>query len=226
MRHTLLVAVLFATASIAAAPPARAGEARERLAAFTDGLRSLDAKFTQQVYDADKTLKETATGTLALNAPRQFRWSYEEPFPQLIVADGDNVWIWDEDLEQVTVKNQSLEEAQSPLTVLIDPAQLERDYAVTEPPAHDNLVWLDLAPKSDEAPFARAEIGFDPEADAAISLKRMVLTDTLGQRNELTFRQLQRNPALAPEHFRFTPPAGADVIGEPVRSAEVKPIAD
>lgn len=219
MKRILCLALL-------AASPAHAGEAEDRLRAFTDGLQSLEAKFTQQVFDANKRIKETSQGSLALSAPRQFRWKYDAPFPQLIVADGDNVWIYDEDLEQVTVKNQSTEEAQSPLTVLIDPAQLDREYKVAESGSRDNLVWLTLTPKSEEAPFTKAEIGFDAKAEANASLKRMVLTDALGQRNEVTFRQLSRNPRLDPALFSFTPPDGVDVIGEPVEHATVSPISD
>ena len=219
MKKLLCLALLFSGT-------AHAGEAEDRLRAFTDGLQSLEAKFTQQVFDADKRIKETSQGSLALSAPRLFRWKYDAPFPQLIVADGDNVWIYDEDLEQVTVKNQSTEEAQSPLTVLIDPAQLDREYTFAESGQRDNLVWLTLTPKSDEAPFTKAEIGFDAKADANASLKRMVLTDPLGQRNEVTFRQLTRNPPLDAKLFAFTPPAGVDVIGEPVENADVAPIRD
>ena len=219
MKKLLLIALTLSGA-------AHAGEAEDRLRAFTADLASLEAKFTQQVFDPNRRLTETSQGSLALSAPRQFRWKYDDPFPQLIVADGDNVWIYDEDLEQVTVKNQSTEEAQSPLTVLIDPAQLDREYTFVEAGSRDNLVWLTLTPKAEEAPFVKAEIGFDPKAEAAGSLKRMALTDSLGQRNEVTFRQLARNPKLDPALFAFTPPAGVDVIGEPVSHATVAPIRE
>ena len=210
---------LLAFAALVASATAHAGAARDRLESFTQGLESLRGTFVQKVHDAGGRITESSNGTVALRAPRLFRWKYEDPFPQLIVADGDNVWVHDEDLDQVTVKNQSLEESQSPLTVLIENAPLERDYAVSEPPESDGLAWLKLVPKAKDASFETCELGF---SDAGLA--RMVLTDSLGQRNELSFGNWERNPALPDDTFRFTPPPGADVIGEPVENADVYPI--
>ena len=201
---------------------AHAGPARDRLESFAKGLDALRGDFVQQVYDVEGRLDETSEGSLALQAPRRFRWSYEAPYPQLIVADGDNVWIHDQDLEQVTVKKQSLEEAQSPLTVLTDLAQLDRDYTVTESGEKDGLQWLTLVPKADEAPFREARLGFDADS----KLGRMVLEDTLGQRNEIAFAHWEANPTLDAATFRFVPPEGVDVVGEPVQPAAVEPLKD
>lgn len=201
---------------------AHAGPARDRLESFANGLESLRGDFVQQVYDVEGRLDETSEGSLALQAPRRFRWAYEAPYPQLIVADGDNVWIHDEDLEQVTVKKQSLEEAQSPLTVLTDLSQLERDYTVTESGEKDGLQWLTLVPKAEESSFRKAMLGFDGDA----RLGRMVLEDTLGQRNEIAFSHWETNPKLDASTFRFVPPDGVDVVGEPVQAAAVAPLKD
>ena len=210
---------LVVIAVLLASTPCFAGVARDRLETFTQGLESLRGTFVQRVHDAGGRVTESSRGTVALRAPRLFRWKYDDPFPQLIVADGDNVWVHDEDLEQVTVKNQSLEESQSPLTVLIENAPLERDYTVSEPPESDGLAWLKLVPKAKEASFETCELGF---SDAGLT--RMVLTDALGQRNELSFGKWERNPKLPPDTFRFTPPEGADLIGEPVKNADIYPI--
>ena len=201
---------------------AHAGPARDRLESFAKNLDAVRGDFVQQVYDVEGRLDETSRGSLALQAPRLFRWSYEAPYPQLIVADGDNVWIYDEDLEQVTVKKQSLEEAQSPLTVLTDLSQLDRDYTVSESGEKDKLQWLTLVPKADEAPFRKAMLGFDADA----KLGRMVLEDTLGQRNEIAFAHWEVNPKLDAATFRFVPPDGVDVVGEPVQNAAVAPLKD
>jgi outer membrane lipoprotein carrier protein len=198
-----------------------AGPARERLDAFANGLDALRGTFTQEVFDADGRSTETSKGSVALKAPRQFRWEYEAPFPQLIVADGSNVWVWDKDLDQVTVRNQSAEESQSPLTVLTDLSLLEREYTLRESGERDGFQWLELKPKAEEAPFERCELGL-----AADGLARMVLHDTLGQRNELRFARWERNPALDATLFAFTPPEGVDVVGKPVESAEAIPIKD
>jgi outer membrane lipoprotein carrier protein len=193
--------------------------ARTRLDAFAQGLNALSGTFAQAQYDADNRPGDTATGDLALNAPRQFRWRYAEPFPQLIVADGDNVWIYDEDLDQVTVRKQSLEEAQSPLTVLTDLSQLDRDYRVREAGERAGMLWLELTPTAKEPAFVRCELGFQGN-----DLAMLVMHDNLGGRNELRFGAWQRNPTLDPKLYAFTPPPGADVIGEAVEHAEVFPI--
>ncbi len=196
-----------------------AGTARDRLDAFAKGLDALSGRFEQSVTDANGNPQDQSSGTVALQAPRQFRWEYAEPFPQLIVADGNNVWVWDKDLDQVTVRGQALEESQSPRTVLTDLSLLEREYQVAERPDADGLAWLRLTPTADEAPIQHCDLGMSDTG-----LARMVLTDHLGQRNEIRFLDWQRNPQLAPDLFRFTPPKGVDVVGEPVKSAEVFPV--
>ncbi len=198
---------------------AAAQTARERLETFAKGLDGLNGTFVQEVFDVNGKSTETSRGTLSLRAPRQFRWQYEAPFPQLIVADGDNVWIYDEDLAQVTVRPQALEEAQSPLTVLTDLSQLDREYKVSARPDADGLSWLRLTPKNDEASFKSCDLGFSGAA-----LARMVVRDQLGQRNEMRFGAWDRNPSFDAAKFQFTVPEGVDVVGEPVRNADTYPI--
>src|SRR5690606_18373688 len=154
--------------------------ARDDLAAFSSGLKGLDGRFEQSLYDLDGRLKETSTGRVALSAPRLFRWEYATPYEQLIVADGEKVWVFDPDLDQVTVRPQGPEEQNSPLAALIDPARLDRDFTVREAGARDGLEWLQLAPRSSEqAGFSTARLGF-----AGGALVRMEVVDTLGQRTE------------------------------------------
>ncbi len=128
---------------------AQAG-ARDDLAAFTKGLKGLDGQFTQQVYDASGKRKENASGRFALSAPRLFRWEYTKPYPQLIVADGKHVWVYEPDLQQATKRAQGAEEQNSPLTALIDPSKLERNYTVTEAGTEAGLEWLQLTPRNAE----------------------------------------------------------------------------
>lgn len=201
-------------------PAVAAGPARERLDAFARGLDGLQGRFTQVVHDANGLLQEQSEGRVALQAPRQFRWEYHAPYPQLIVADGSNVWVHDLDLEQVTVRSQSAEESQSPLTVLTDLALLERDYRVSEAGEAEGLAWLRLEPRAAEAPFVHCDLGFD----ATRGLASMRLLDGLGQRNEIRFADWTRNPDFADDAFAFTVPEGADLIGEPVRAAQAFPI--
>ena len=203
------------SASFASAGP------REDFARHTQGLKGLDGKFEQKVFTTNGKLKEDSTGTVALSAPRLFRWEYIKPNPQLIVADGDHVWVYDPDLEQVTVKNQSREEAQSPLTVLIDPSELDRRYVLADAGTSDGMKWISLSPKKqgDDAEFMVAMLGFDGD-----NLRSMKLTDNLGQRTEIVFTDWRRNPAFAKGTFAFTPPQGVDIVGEVGKSAAVTPL--
>ena len=205
MRYWLAALALLSTL----AGTAFAG-ARDDLTAFSSGLKGLDGRFEQKLYDLDGRLKETSTGRVALSAPRLFRWEYSTPYEQLIVADGEKVWVFDPDLEQVTVRPQGPDEQNSPLAALVDPARLERDFKVREGDESDGLSWLLLSPReSEQASFSSARLGFRGQA-----LVRMEVVDTLGQRSELVFSDWTRNPAFDEATFRFTPPAGVDVVGE------------
>ncbi len=218
----LVPRIAIAALALAFAAPAPAAEARARLDAFTTGLKGLDGGFTQRVFDADGRLTEESSGRVALSQPRQFRWEYVKPFPQLIVADGDQVWIYDPDLEQVTVRRQSHEEQQSPLAALIDPGELDRQFKVSEGGSAQGLDWLVLEPKrSDDAQFRRARLGFGSDG-----LKRMEIEDALGQRTEIAYDGWRRNPAFAAGMFEYTPPAGVEVVGDPIEHAEVMPLKD
>lgn len=197
-----------AVAMAVAAAPAFAS-AREELARFTAGLKGLDGEFSQQVFDANGKRKETSSGHVALSAPRLFRWEYVKPFPQLIVADGKTVWVHDPDLNQVTKRAQGVEERNSPLTALIDPSKLDKEFAVKELADEGGLHWLQLTPRNEgEASFQSARLGF-----GARGLVRMRVVDALGQRTEISFSNWKRNPKFAGDTFRYAPPKGVDVVG-------------
>lgn len=182
----------------------------EKLQIFTHDLKGLDGQFSQQVFDSKGKRKEASSGRVALSAPRLFRWEYLKPHPQLIIADGNKVWVHDPDLKQVTVRPQGAEEQNSPLTALIDPQKLSRDFNLKDTGKQAGLEWLELTPKQDEgAGFQNARLGFN-----ATGLARMLIVDALGQRTDITFSGWKRNPTFAAKTFRFTPPKGIDVIGE------------
>jgi outer membrane lipoprotein carrier protein len=209
-RFRLLLAssVLFAGSFASAAVWAGA---RDDLKAFTTGLKGLDGQFSQQVFDARGRVKENASGRVALSAPRLFRWEYTRPHPQLIVADGSKVWVYEPDLEQATVRPQGEEEQNSPLTALINPALLERQYDVSEEAApRDGMQWLSLTPKVEtEASFQYAALGF-----ASGGLVRMEVVDVLGQRTVINFSGWKRNPGFASGTFRYVPGKDVDVVGQ------------
>ena len=184
--------------------------ARDELKSFTTGLKGLDGQFTQQVHDGNGKLKETSSGQVSLSAPRLFRWEYTKPYPQLIVTDGSKVWIYDPDLQQVTVREQGAEEQNTPLSALIDPGKLDQQFNVKEAGTADGLQWLALTPKSGgETSFESARLGFGKEG-----LARMEVKDAVGQRTTLSFSGWKRNPAFAGGTFKYTPGKGVDVIGD------------
>jgi outer membrane lipoprotein carrier protein len=184
-------------------------------------LRTVSAEFEQSVTGAKGNRGEVSTGTLALMAPRQFRWETTTPYQQLIVADGNRVWIYDPDLEQVSVRSQSFEEAHSPLTVLTDLSRLDAEFTTSEAGESEDLHWLKLVSKATEPDFEYAELGFNMNL-----LERMRFRDQLGNTTEIRFTNWQRNPELPAKQFQFTPPSGVDVVGDAGASAEVFPIED
>lgn len=201
-RYAFVLIALFAGSACAGA--------RDHLNSFTQGLKGLDGQFTQQVFDANGKLKETSSGRVALSAPRLFRWEYAKPYEQLIVADGKKVWVFDPDLSQVTVRAQGVEEQNSPLAALIDPAKLDRDFNVREDGNADGLDWLVLTPKqAGDSGFQRARLGF-----GANGLSKMQVTDALGQHTEIAFSAWKKNPAFAAGTFSYKPAKGVDVVGE------------
>jgi outer membrane lipoprotein carrier protein len=202
------LSILLGFAAIFVASAAHAG-ARADLDAFTHGLKGLQGGFAQTVYDSNGAKKEYSTGRVSLAAPRLFRWEYVKPYPQLIVADGNTVWVYDPDLKQATRRPQGAAEGNSPLAALIDPAKLDQDYVVAEAGSEGGLDWLTLTPRDkDNASFESARLGFDGKG-----LSRMGFTDLLGQRTEITFAKWMRNPAFASGTFTYAPPKGVDVVG-------------
>ena len=208
--RSLAAAFVFGAATLAALPAEAGG--RDDLRRFTTNLQGLDGQFSQQVTDSRGRVKERSSGRVAVAAPRQLRWEYTRPHAQLIIADGNKVWAYEPDLEQVTVRPQGEEERNSPLAALVNPALLEQQYDLSEEAAQrDGLNWLALSPKvGQDANFDYASLGFDRNG-----LARMEILDSLGQRTVIQFTGWQRNPRFAADTFRFTPPAGVDVVGEP-----------
>jgi outer membrane lipoprotein carrier protein len=193
-----------------------AGPARARLNAFAQNLHTLTGQFNQSLTDINGKSTKASAGTLALEAPRQFRWDTLTPYKQTIVADGSRVWLYDPELEQVTVRLQSSEEAQSPLTVLTDVKQLDKNFKVSEQGEHDGLVWLRLTSTSKDPQFDYADLGFD-----ANGLARMTFRDQLGSTTDIRFSGWQRNAPIPASTFNFVPPKGTDVIGDaPVISTQ------
>ncbi len=216
LAFVLSIAALLFTSGAAA--QGVTGQARARLDAFASGLHALTGNFQQTVTDLNGRDSKTSSGTLALQAPRQFRWETLKPYRQTIVADGSRVWMYDPELEQVTVRVQSTEEAHSPLTVLTNVKQLDQDFKVTEQGSRDGLLWLRLVSRAADPQFDHADLGF-----SADGLARMTFRDQLGATTDIRFSGWKRNVEIPAGTFNFVPPKGVDVIGDaPVMS--VRPI--
>ncbi len=202
LRWLALTTAIFATSAFAGA--------RDDLNAFAKNLKGLDGQFSQKVYDPKGKLKETSSGRVAMSAPRLFRWEYVKPYPQLIVADGKTVWVYDPDLQQVTKRPQGVEEQNSPLSALIDPGKLDQQFKVVDAGSKDGLQWLTLTPRNEaNASFQSAQLGFGKQG-----LMQMQVIDVIGQRTQIAFSGWKRNPSFARTTFRYTPPKGVDVVGD------------
>ncbi len=219
-RFASMLSIFVLMLSLDAVAHAATGPARARLDMFATGLHSLTGHFSQTLTNPNGQASKTSSGTLALEAPREFRWDTLAPYQQTIVADGGRVWLYDPELEQVTVRKQSTEEAHSPLTVLTDLTQLDKEFKASEQGEHDGLVWLRLTSTSPDPQFAWVDLGFDADG-----LARMAFRDQLGSTTEIRFSDWRRNPSLPPDTFTFVPPEGADVIGD-VPQISIRPVRD
>lgn len=190
-------------------PLAHAGVAAERLQNFFKEVQSLQGDFTQTVFDRKMKVRERAQGSLALQRPGKFHWDYQAPYHQLIVANGKKVWIYDSELEQVTVKTLDEAVGSTPAQLLSSGESLERNFVIAESGAKDNLEWVELTSREKDTTFERVRLGFDQH-----DLRIMELVDNFGQTTRLEFSHLQHNPRLAASLFEFTPPPGVDVVGE------------
>jgi outer membrane lipoprotein carrier protein len=191
------------------APVADAGVATDRLQDFFKEVHSLQGDFTQTVYDQQMNVKDSAQGTFALQRPGKFHWNYEKPYRQLIVANGEKVWIYDSELEQVTVKKLDETVGSTPAQLLSSSESLERNFTLDEIGVNQGLEWVELTPRDKDTGFERVKLGFDRR-----DLRVMELKDSFGQTTRLEFSHLRRNPRLAASLFEFTPPRGVDVVGD------------
>jgi outer membrane lipoprotein carrier protein len=181
----------------------------DRFKDFVRGTQSARAEFEQKVYDRSGKLSQESKGSFAFQRPGLFRWVYAKPVDQLIVGDGERVWIYDRDLNQVTVRKLSRALGSTPAALLAGSADIEKAFQLSDAGAKDGLEWLEATPREREAGFERVRMGFDAD-----ELRAMELFDHFGQRTVLRFNNLRRNPKVDKSEFRFEPPKGADVLGE------------
>ena len=184
----------------------------DALREFVRGTRSGKTSFTQVVVGKNGKNSNPASGSFLFQRPGKFRWVYEKPYEQWIVGDGERLWIYDRDLNQVTTRKLDGALGQSPAAILAGNDDLEKNFDLQEAGVRDGLQWLVAVPKSKDTTFEAVRIGLKIEGGVAV-LAAMELQDTFGQTSVLLFGKMERNPGLPAETFRFTPPKGADVIG-------------
>ena len=204
---TGIVVVCLVTVLLPGAPAL--ASSLDRFSQFLSATQSAKGEFEQKVLDKGGKIVQQSRGTLAFQRPGKFRWTYVKPYAQLIVGDGTRVWIYDEDLHQVTVKRVDQALTSTPAALLAGNNEAMRAFRLSDQGEKDGLEWLEAVPRVKEGGFERVRMGF-----GSSGLEAMEFYDSFGQITLLRFTSLTRNPRLDPSTFRFSPPKGADVVGE------------
>lgn len=168
---------------------------------------SLKARFAQIVVDKNLKELQKVTGTMQFVRPGRFRWEYDKPYEQTIVGDGAKLWIYDKDLNQVTIRKLDKALGGSPAALLAGSNEIEKSYDLTNLGPQEGLDWLEAIPKTKDTSFERIRLGFGKNG-----LEAMELRDQFAQTTVIKFANVERNPKISPDAFKFTPPKGADVI--------------
>ena len=187
-----------------------AAEAGQQLRAFLAETRTLEARFVQERLGEQGAAPERASGQLRLVRPGRFRWDYETPYEQLILADGERLWIYDPDLAQATVRPQAEALGNSPARLLSGGLDLDAHFAIIETGATgDEVAWVEVRPLGGEEEFSRMRFGF---VDGRLA--SMVMNDNLGFETIIKFSNLEVNTDIDSNVFVFQPPPGVDVLGQ------------
>lgn len=184
--------------------------ATDKLKSFISATRSAQANFTQEVQDKNGKRLQSASGTMQFVRPGKFRWEYRKPYAQLIVGDGQKFWMYDVDLNQVTVKRLDAALGSSPAALLSGSNEIERGFTLSDIQGRDGLEWLQAKPKSNETTFEKILMAFNSKSQLVV----MELHDAFGNHTVLRFSELLNNPPMSSQRFKFVPPKGADVLGE------------
>ena len=187
---------------------AQAG-AVDQLHDFLKNTRTLKADFAQSVIAKNGRKPQQSSGVVAIARPGKLRWEIQKPFPQLVVGDGEKIWIHDPELQQVTVRKAGQAIGGSPAALLSGSNELEKNFTLKEAGEADGLNWVEATPKVSDSGFERVRLGF-----SGSELRAMELLDSFGQTTLIHFTRLERNPVLPAATFKFVPPAGVDVVGE------------
>jgi chaperone LolA len=192
---------------------AASAEGRQLVEDFVTDVRTMSGRFEQSLVENDE-ITETSRGTFRIMRPGRFRWSYSEPYEQLLVADGSNVWSYDVDLEQVTVKPQAEALGSTPASLLGGSAEALDSFEVKGSFTDRGTTWVRLQPRAGDSSFETVELGFTDGL-----LTRMILADDLEQTTLVALFDVEVNEEIDPGQFRFSPPDDVDLVGQPVAPA-------
>lgn len=176
---------------------------------FFQSTPSMRAQFRQTVMDQHGRKVQEVTGVMQLQRPGKFRWDYNKPYVQIVVGDGKKVWLFDPELNQVTVRPLDKILGSSPAALLAGQKDIDKIFSLKADVRQGQLDWVEVTPKDQESGFEHMFLGFNGE-----QLQEMELHDNFGQTTVIEFSKLERNPKLNPQAFRFVPPKGADVVGD------------
>jgi outer membrane lipoprotein carrier protein len=191
---------------VQAGQAAQTGTARQSLDTYLKDFKTLTAHFSQTVTNEKGKVIENSEGEVYLQRPGKFRWDYRSPYEQSIIGDGKKVWIYDKDLEQVTIKPMDKVMGSTPALILGSDANIDENFKTLELGSSDGLNWIELTPKRADREYTGIKLGFDKG-----ELRQMKLSDNFGQVTALQFSDVKRNAPVDPAKFSFTPPAGVDV---------------
>lgn len=176
---------------------------------FVSEVKSGRATFTQTVTAPDGKRKKSTSGSFEFQRPNQFRFQYDKPAEQLIVADGRQVWIYDPDLAQASVRDMSQALGATPVSLLAG-ADMSKDFQLASQPSAQGVDWVLATPRRSDSGLQQLRLGFRGRELAALEI-----VDAFGQRSVMQFSQVQVNASLPADRFRFDPPAGTDVVRQP-----------
>ena len=205
MKKTVL---LFTLGLALLAQAASASEVEERLNRAMTSLDNFSADFKQTLIDDNKKIVQQSMGTVAIQRPGKFRWVYQKPYEQQIIADGKELWVYDVDLDQATVKPIDVGLSTAPIMVLMKKQKVESEFDVSELGKRKLLYWIELTPKDKEMEFNKIYIGLEGD-----TVKAMDLRDSFGQSTRIVFDNLRTHVIFDPKTFKFDPPPGVDVFG-------------
>ena len=188
--------------------PALATEVEDRLNRAMSSLDNLQADFKQTLLDDNQVVIQQSMGKVSIQRPGKFRWVYEKPYEQQIIADGKELWVYDVDLDQATVKPMQSGISSAPIMVLMKKQRVENEFDVNEIGMHRLLYWIELTPKNSDMEYSKISIGMKEGVIMAMQLR-----DSFGQVTRITFENLRTNMIFKPDTFKFNPPEGVDVFG-------------